>query len=64
MVTTQLLSLVFITVMQAITLIFVLYIIKSAIGINIFEHYSFAVWGWFKSIFLDLNLVSHYLHSC
>ena len=63
MTTTQLLSLVFIIIMQAITLIFVLYIIKSAMGINIFEHYSFGAWSWFKSVFLDSNLVGHYLHN-
>ncbi|WP_409425214.1 MULTISPECIES: 3-phosphoshikimate 1-carboxyvinyltransferase [unclassified Pseudoalteromonas] len=29
----------------------VLYLIKSALGIDIFEGYSFGVWGWFKGLF-------------
>lgn len=32
--------------------IFVLYIIKSALGIDIFPNFSFGVWGWFKATFL------------
>jgi hypothetical protein len=30
---------------------FILYLIKSAIGINIFSGYSFGVWDWFKGLF-------------
>ncbi|MDG6100061.1 3-phosphoshikimate 1-carboxyvinyltransferase [Alteromonas sp. ZYF713] len=26
----------------------ILYLIKSALGINIFEHFSLGIWGWFK----------------
>lgn len=32
--------------------IFVLYIIKSALGIDIFPNFSFGVWSWFKETFL------------
>ncbi|WP_019613750.1 hypothetical protein [Psychromonas ossibalaenae] len=32
--------------------ILVLYLIKSAMGINIFPNYSFGVWDWFKGVFL------------
>ena len=30
--------------------IFALYLIKSAMGIDIFHHFSFGVWDWFKSL--------------
>ena len=30
--------------------ILALYLIKSALGINIFPNYSFGIWGWFKSL--------------
>lgn len=30
----------------------VLYLIKSAMGINIIEHFSLGIWGWFKAKFL------------
>ncbi len=26
----------------------ILYLIKSALGINLFEHFSLGIWGWFK----------------
>ncbi|GEN39654.1 hypothetical protein PTE01_27640 [Pseudoalteromonas tetraodonis GFC] len=29
----------------------VLYLIKSALGIDVFEGYSFGVWSWFKGLF-------------
>ena len=29
----------------------VLYLIKSALGIDIFEGYSFGVWSWFQGLF-------------
>jgi hypothetical protein len=29
----------------------VLYLMKSALGINIFNGYSFGVWSWFKGLF-------------
>ncbi|WP_024601423.1 hypothetical protein [Pseudoalteromonas sp. TB41] len=29
----------------------VLYLIKSALGIDIFDGYSFGVWSWFKGVF-------------
>ncbi|MGB5445872.1 MAG: 3-phosphoshikimate 1-carboxyvinyltransferase [Psychromonas sp.] len=31
-------------------IILFLYLIKSAFGINIFEHFSFGVWDWFKNL--------------
>lgn len=31
--------------------ILVLYLIKSALGIDIFPNFSFGVWGWFKGLF-------------
>ncbi len=33
--------------------ILVLYLIKSAMGINIFPNYSFGIWDWFKGTFLN-----------
>lgn len=32
--------------------IFALYLIKSAMGIDIFHNFSFGVWDWFKSLML------------
>ena len=32
-------------------LLLVVYLIKSALGINIFENFSFGIWGWFKGLF-------------
>ena len=32
--------------------VLVLYLIKSAMGIDIFPNFSFGVWGWFKETFL------------
>ena len=29
----------------------ILYLIKSALGIDIFDGYSFGVWSWFKGLF-------------
>jgi len=31
--------------------VLVLYLIKSALGIDIFPNFSFGVWDWFKSLF-------------
>ncbi|MEG3766108.1 3-phosphoshikimate 1-carboxyvinyltransferase [Alteromonas sp. 14N.309.X.WAT.G.H12] len=31
----------------------VLYLIKSALGINIFEHFSLGIWTWFKANILN-----------
>ena len=28
-----------------------LYLIKSAMGIDVFPHFSFGVWDWFKKVF-------------
>ncbi|EWH09407.1 hypothetical protein DS2_12764 [Catenovulum agarivorans DS-2] len=41
----------FVTFVLLISLL-TLYIIKSALGINVFEHFSFGIWDWFKSQFL------------
>ncbi len=32
--------------------ILIVYLIKSALGIDIFPNFSFGVWGWFKGVFL------------
>lgn len=32
------------------SVVFVLYITKSALGIDIFKHFSFGVWDWFKDL--------------
>lgn len=29
----------------------ILYLIKSALGINLLDDYSFGIWDWFKSLF-------------
>ena len=63
MTTMQLFSLLLITATQLVTLVFVLYIIKSAMGINIFEHYSFGIWSWFKSVILNSTLVNNYMQG-
>ncbi|WP_111977076.1 3-phosphoshikimate 1-carboxyvinyltransferase [Algibacillus agarilyticus] len=33
--------------------LFVLYLIKSALGINLFEGYSLGIWNWFKANILQ-----------
>ncbi len=33
--------------------VLVLYLVKSAAGIDIFPNFSFGVWGWFKDAFLS-----------
>ncbi len=32
-------------------LLLVVYLVKSALGIDIFSNYSFGVWSWFKELF-------------
>jgi len=32
-------------------MLLITYLVKSALGIDIFEGYSFGVWGWFKGLF-------------
>lgn len=44
-------SVLFVTVSTLFGLL-VLYLIKSAMGINIFPHFSLGIWGWFKGEFL------------
>jgi hypothetical protein len=33
----------------------VLYLIKSALGIDIFKDYSFGIWDWFRHTVLGAN---------
>ncbi len=33
------------------TLLLTAYLVKSAVGIDIFSNYSFGVWSWFKGLF-------------
>jgi len=33
------------------TLLLAAYLVKSALGIDIFSNYSFGVWSWFKGLF-------------
>lgn len=40
----------FFSMVIILAVLFVLYIIKSALGIDIFKDYSFGVWSWFKSL--------------
>lgn len=37
----------------AVTGLLVLYLIKSALGIDIFENFSFGIWDWFSTKFLS-----------
>ena len=32
-------------------ILFITYLVKSALGIDIFEGYSFGVWSWFQGLF-------------
>ena len=32
-------------------LLLIIYLVKSALGIDIFSNYSFGVWAWFKDLF-------------
>ncbi|MBB1384760.1 3-phosphoshikimate 1-carboxyvinyltransferase [Pseudoalteromonas sp. SG45-5] len=41
----------FFILIASLTVILALYLIKSALGIDIFEGYSFGVWDWFKNLF-------------
>lgn len=41
----------FLTVLTSVSILFgilVLYLLKSALGIDIFKDFSFGIWGWFK----------------
>ena len=43
----------FLTVVTSVSILFgilVLYLIKSALGINIFKDFSFGIWDWFKGL--------------
>lgn len=44
--------LIFLTLSTLLGLL-VLYLIKSAMGIDIFPHFSLGIWGWFKSNILQ-----------
>ncbi|WP_296053344.1 hypothetical protein [uncultured Alteromonas sp.] len=46
---TTLIALIFGAIMVSSLMgLLVLYLIKSALGINLFEHFSLGIWGWFK----------------
>ncbi|MDN3384675.1 3-phosphoshikimate 1-carboxyvinyltransferase [Pseudoalteromonas sp. APC 3358] len=32
-------------------LLLIIYLVKSALGIDIFSNYSFGIWAWFKELF-------------
>ncbi len=49
---TLILCLLIMIVVSSLFGLLVLYLIKSAMGINIFEHFSLGIWGWFKAKFL------------
>jgi hypothetical protein len=40
-------------IFSAVVGVLVLYLLKSAAGIDIFPNFSFGVWGWFKATFLQ-----------
>jgi hypothetical protein len=45
----------FVTVFITVSILFgilVLYLIKSALGINIFKDFSFGIWTWFKGLWI------------
>ena len=45
----------FVTVFIAVSVLFgilVLYLIKSALGIDIFKDFSFGIWSWFKGLWI------------
>ncbi|WP_041695855.1 hypothetical protein [Pseudoalteromonas sp. SM9913] len=48
---TQAIILSFVVTFTILFTLLVLYLIKSALGIDIFDGYSFGVWGWFKGLF-------------
>jgi len=50
-VTTFLLLTVVFLVFSCILGLVTVYVLKSALGINLIEGYSFGLWGWFKSYF-------------
>ena len=37
--------------LSVVLMLLITYLVKSALGIDIFEGYSFGVWGWFKGLF-------------
>ena len=49
MITTLMLSLF--VVFSALLVFLILYLIKSALGINLFKDFSLGIWGWFNSLF-------------
>ncbi|MAD77142.1 MAG: 3-phosphoshikimate 1-carboxyvinyltransferase [Rheinheimera sp.] len=38
-------------ILSVLLMLLLTYLVKSALGIDIFEGYSFGVWGWFKGLF-------------
>ncbi|TMP71817.1 3-phosphoshikimate 1-carboxyvinyltransferase [Pseudoalteromonas sp. S1608] len=47
----QALVLSIVLTLTVLLMLLITYLIKSALGIDIFEGYSFGVWGWFKGLF-------------
>ena len=52
-------SIIVTTIISTLFLIFsislgllILYLIKSALGIDLLPHFSLGIWGWFKGVFL------------
>ena len=39
--------------MLAVLAVLVLYLVKSALGIDLVPGFSLGVWGWFKGVFLS-----------
>ena len=47
----QALVLSIVLILSVVLMLLLTYLVKSALGIDIFEGYSFGVWGWFKGLF-------------
>lgn len=47
----QALVLSIVLTLSVLLMLLITYLIKSALGIDIFEGYSFGVWSWFKGLF-------------
>lgn len=47
----QALVLSIVLILSVLLMLLLTYLVKSALGIDIFEGYSFGVWGWFKGLF-------------
>ncbi len=47
----QALVLSIVLTLSVLLMLLITYLIKSALGIDIFEGYSFGIWSWFKGLF-------------